>query len=138
MACKSLIGTANTVSVAGLPNGSTLPLGSISRRRGCQLGLIGNDILVKGEGYCDVKALATFVPNGTGVFTVYLYQDGVAVPGAVGSATIASGNTATIPVNSIIATDNRTLGSRLSLVVTSNPTTATVTMNNLAVQVEKI
>lgn len=136
--CKSMINTVNTNVVAGITTGSKLPLGSVSRKFGCNLGLLGNDIVVNGKGYYEVSALAAVVPSATDVITIQLYQNGVAVEGARGSITIAAGVAAIIPIEKVIRTADVDLDTRLSFVVTPATATTTVTLNNLTVEVLKI
>ena len=95
---KSLIQLANTSTQAIEENG-IISLGNIIRRYGCDCQLVGNTVSLNSEGYYEVDAAVTVVPTEAGVVTVTLYEDGVAVPGAVSSmyATTAA-QPVTIPI----------------------------------------
>ena len=95
---KSLIQLANTSTQALEENGIISP-GSIVRRYGCDCQLVGNAVFLNTEGYYEADVTVTVVPTEAGVVTVALYEDGVAVPGAVGSmyATTAA-QPVTIPI----------------------------------------
>lgn len=85
MSCKSAIYTADpssTVLTLSTAAGTAIPLGTTIRRFGCNAVLSGNGVLLKGQGYFDVDASVTFTPTAAGAYTVTLFKDGVAVPGA--------------------------------------------------------
>lgn len=92
MSCKSAIYTADpssTVLTLSTAAGTAIPLGTTVRRFGCNAVLSGNGILLKGQGYFDVDASVTFTPTAAGAYTVTLFKDGVAVPGATQTVTAA-------------------------------------------------
>lgn len=91
MSCNSALYCANT-SKQPFVEGGTIPFGSIVRRFGGNVQLDGQNIMLMGSGYYDVEVSATLSPSATGDIAVQLYQDGVAVPGATASATIAAAN----------------------------------------------
>ena len=83
--------TAQTVPVGGSPN-----LGSVVRKTGgCYAPIMsGETITTRKSGYYDVYAGITATPTAAGTVTATLYQDGVPVPGATASSTVASTDTA--------------------------------------------
>lgn len=89
----NLIYTANSTAQT-VPVGGTVNLGSIKRRTGCALSMSGDTITMHKSGYYDVYAGITTTPNAAGTVTATLYQDGVPVPGATASATVAATDTA--------------------------------------------
>src|SRR5699024_8132404 len=89
----NLIYTANSTAQT-VPVGGTANLGSIKRRTGCALSMSGDTITMHKSGYYDVYAGITTTPNAAGTVTATLYQDGVPVPGATASATVAATDTA--------------------------------------------
>lgn len=96
MSCKSAIYTADpssTVLTLSTAAGTAIPLGMTVRRFGCNAVLSGNGILLKGQGYFDVDASVTFTPTAAGTYTVTLFKDGVAVPGATQTITVAAAGT---------------------------------------------
>lgn len=94
MSCKSLIDVASTTSNAVVANG-IVPLGNITRRRGCNLGLSGNSIAVFDEynNYYLVTVTATFTAPVAGVVTLNLQQNGSNVVGATASTTVTTATT---------------------------------------------
>lgn len=94
MSCKSLIDVALTTSSEVLANG-TVPLGAITRKRGCNLGLSGNAISIVDDynNYYLVTVTATFTAPAAGVVTLNLQQNGNTVTGATASTTITTANT---------------------------------------------
>ena len=94
MSCKSLIDVASTTSNAVVANG-IIPLGNITRRRGCNLNLSGNSIAVIDEynNYYLVTVTVTFTAPVAGTITVNLQQNGSNVAGATASTTITTAST---------------------------------------------
>lgn len=91
MSCKSAIYTVNN-SIPTLAANALIPFGSIVRRFGPALDLNGNGIFAEGSGYFDVYVTITATPTAVGPVTIQLYQDGVAVPGALKTVYAATAN----------------------------------------------
>ena len=133
---KSIIYTANNSAQNVAVNG-TLNLGTVIRRYGCNLNLSGDAIQVAGTGYYDIDASITLAPTAAGNVTITVYKDGLLIPGATASETVAAANDL---VNlSIAAVVRENCGccdgiSNLTFVLTG--TAASVT--NIAVSVEKL
>lgn len=143
MSCKSAIYTANTsattITLTTAQPSATLPLGTVIRRFGHNIQLSGNGILVGGEGYYDVDASITLTPTAAGNYTVSLFKDGVAVPGATQTVTAAALSAITFNIPALIRLQCCDSSASLSLVLTSSATLpAAVTLNNVGVVVEKI
>lgn len=104
---KAAIYTANT-NAQTVADGGTLALGSIVRRFGntrcCNpaINLVNNGITLNECGYYDVTVNVTDVPTTAGAVTVTLYQDGMAVPGAVSTNTAAASDATGVTVNAIV------------------------------------
>ena len=88
---KSAIYTANTTAQNVAVNGLINP-GTVIRRFGCNIHMSGNAINITGTGYYDVDASITLAPTAIGNVTVTMYKDGVAVPGAVATASVSAAN----------------------------------------------
>lgn len=86
---KSSIYTVNTASNT-LTAGSTVPLGNVTHRYGCNLVLSGNAISLRGSGYYGVYVSLTVSPTAAGTVTAQLCKDGSAVSGAQASATTSA------------------------------------------------
>ena len=130
MSCKSAIYAADpsgTVLTLSTATGTVIPLGTTIRRFGCNAVLSGNGVLLNGQGYFNVDASVTFTPTAAGTYTVTLFKDGVAVPGATQTITAA-----------IVRDQCCDSTSTLTLVVTSATVPATVTIDNTAVVVTKL
>ena len=129
---KSAIYTANafasTVAVEDL-----IPLGSTSRRYGCNLRQDGNGITATGAGYYLVTMSATVAPTAAGAVTITGQKDGVAIIGATATSTAAAGAAIDLAFSAIV----RNIGcgsSILSFVLTG----AASTVSNFAVSVVKL
>lgn len=143
MSCKSALYTANTSPISldltvAQPT-ATLPLGTTIRRFGCNTKLSGNGILIDGEGYYDVDASVTLTPAAAGDYTVTLYRDGVAVPGATQTITAAAAASIAFNIPSLVRLQCCNSSASLTLVLSTTATLpATVVVNNVGVVVEKI
>ena len=129
---KALIQTVNAGPQAVEEMG-VISLGSTVRRFGCNLHQSGDAIECAGCGYYTVTATVIAAPTAAGVVTVEMYQNGVAVPGAIASATVATADSlATLPlVGSVRLACEET--ATLTFVLTEG----SGTVENIAVRVQK-
>ena len=143
MSCKSAIYTANTspatIALTAAQPSATLPLGTVIRRFGCNTQLSGNGILLDGSGYYDVAASVTLTPVAAGDYTVTLYRDGVAVPGATQTVTAVAAAAVNFNIPALVRLQCCDSSATLTLVLTTTATLpAEVAVNNVGVVVEKI
>lgn len=141
MSCKSAIYAADpsgTVLTLSTATGTVIPLGTTVRRFGCNAVLSGNGVLLNGQGYFNVDASVTFTPTAAGTYTVTLFKDGVAVPGATQTITAAAAGTVPVNIPAIVRNQCCDSTSTLTIVVTSATVPATVTIDNTAVVVTKL
>ena len=125
---------ANTITLTTAQPTSAIQLGTVIRRYGCNLNLSGNGILVDGDGYYFVDSSATMTAAAAGNYTVALYLDGVAIPGATQTVTAAAAGTFTINIPALIRLRCCTASSTLTIVLSTTATLpATVTVNNVGV-----
>lgn len=129
---KSTIYTANAVP-STVAVGDLIPLGSTSRRYGCNLRQDGNGITATGAGYYLVTMSATVAPTAAGAVTITGQKDGVAIIGATATSTAAAG-AATDLAFSTVARNIGCDSSILSFVLTG----AAATVSNFAVSVVKL
>lgn len=139
MSCKAAIYTANTTAQT-LAAGATIALGSIIRRFGndrcCNptINLSGAGITLNECGYYKISARVTDEPTAAGTVTVTLLQDGVPIPGAVASNTVAvASNPTSVTAGAIV----RVVGcvtSNITAVLTAGAGSVT----NVSVDVEKL
>lgn len=80
--------TAPTIAVDGI-----IPVGTTTRRYGCNIRQDGNAITLCGQGYYLVNVSATVTPTAAGTVSVTAQKDGVAIVGATGSETVAAAAT---------------------------------------------
>ena len=128
---KALIYTANTAG-AEVAIGNTIPVGSIIRRYGRCIDATGSAINLGEPGYYLVDVSASATAAATGDVTLSLAQDGVLIPGATATVTVATVNTQV--VNPKIVGIVRVMccnSSSLSVVVggTTAPTVENMTMS---------
>lgn len=133
MSCKSALYAAMQTATA-VTAGGVIPLGSLSRRYGCDIALNGNAVNLTGTGYYDVDASITATLTAAGTVTVTLYKDGVAVPGATASETGTASGTVNLNIPALVRQACCASGSALSLVLTG----AAATVNNVALRVQRI
>ena len=143
MSCKSGLYSANTtpatLTLTTAQPAATLPLGTVIRRFGCNIQLSGNGILLDGSGYYDVDASVTLTPVAAGDYTVTLFRDGVAVPGATQTVTAVAAAAVNFNIPALVRLQCSDSSATLTLVLTTTAALpAEVTVNNVGVVVEKI
>lgn len=122
--------TAPTIAVDGI-----IPVGTTTRRYGCNIRQDGNAITICGQGYYLVNVSATVTPAAAGTVSVTAQKDGVAIVGATGSETVAAAATAVnIGITAIVRNACGCDSSILSFVLGGGA----AVVNNLAVTVEKL
>ena len=90
--------TAPTIAVDGI-----IPVGTTTRRYGCNIRQDGNAITLCGQGYYLVNVSATVTPTAAGTVSVTAQKDGVDIVGATGSETVAAvSNAANISITAIV------------------------------------
>ena len=130
---KSAIYTTN-VSNPAVAVGGIVPVGSTTRRYGCNIRQDGNAITLCGQGYYLVNVSATVAPTAAGTVSLTAQKDGVAIIGATAAQTVAANGVANLNITTIVRNACGCDGSLLSLVLDG---VASV-VNNLAVTVEKL
>lgn len=131
---KSAIYTTNT-SAPTVAIGGIIPVGSTTRRYGCNIKQDGNTITLCGNGYYLVNVSATVTPSAAGTVSVTAQKDGVAIIGATGSETVAAAaDSATIGLTAIVRNACGCESSILSFVLGG----VAAVVNNLAVTVVKL
>ena len=99
---KSAIYTTNTTAPSIAVDG-IIPVGTTTRRYGCNIRQDGNAITLFGQGYYLVNVSATVTPTAAGTVSVTAQKDGVAIVGATGSETVAAvANAANISITAIV------------------------------------
>lgn len=130
---KSAIYTANTSAQTVAVN-DIIPVGTTSRRFGCNIRQDGNTITLTGPGYYLINASATVAPTAAGTVSVTGQKDGVAVIGATAAATTtAAAESANLSLGFIVR--NVSCGSSILSFVLGG---AESTVTNLAVTVTKL
>ena len=98
---KSAIYTTNvsnpTVAVGGI-----VPVGSTTRRYGCNIRQDGNAITLCGQGYYLVNVSATVAPTAAGTVSLTAQKDGVAIIGATAAQTVAANGVANLNITAIV------------------------------------
>ena len=122
--------TAPTIAVDGI-----IPVGTTTRRYGCNIRQGGNAITLCGQGYYLVNVSATVTPTAAGTVSVTAQKDGVAIVGATGSETVAAvSNAANISITAIVRNACGCDSSILSFILGGVP----AVVDNFAVTVEKL
>ena len=89
---NSLIMMATTTSNSVLENG-TIPLTTITRRRGCAVESGANSIILNRPGYYKVNASITFTAPAAGLVNVTAQKNGVDIVGMAASTTVTTATT---------------------------------------------
>ena len=122
--------TAPTIAVDGI-----IPVGTTTRRYGCNIRQDGNAITLCGQGYYLVNVSATVTPTAAGTVSVTAQKDGVAIVGATGSETVAAvSNAANISITAIVRNACGCDSSILSFILGG----VAAVVDNFAVTVEKL
>lgn len=132
---RNLIYTVNTTGAAA-PIGSTVPVGSIIRRYGKCISADGESIVLLEPGYYLVTMTATATAAAVGNVELGIQQDGVAVPGATATETVATAGTEYVNLSFAPAVRVRCCGSARLTVVVAGTTEPTIT--NLAIGVVRV
>ena len=85
---RSLIYMVNNTQQT-LAVGSTISFGLVNRHFGCNCISAGTTPAVRGAGYYSIDANFVFAAATAGAATITLYKDGVAIPGAQMTLTVA-------------------------------------------------
>lgn len=130
---KALIYAVNT-EASTIAEGGSVPVGTVIHRFGCALRKAGNTIQAIGKGYFEGTVSATIAPTAAGTATITATKDGVAIPGAVGKATVATaGDNAVVSFPFAFRNYNECDTSMIAFVLSG----ATGVLNNLSIVVEK-
>ena len=131
---KSAIYTTNTTAPAIAVDG-IIPVGTTTRRYGCNIRQDGNAITLCGQGYYLVNVSATVTPTAAGTVSVTAQKDGVDIVGATGSETVAAvSNAANISITAIVRNACGCDSSILSFILGG----VAAVVDNLAVTVVKL
>ena len=131
---KSAIYTTNTTAPTIAVNG-IIPVGTTTRRYGCNIRQDGNAITLCGQGYYLVNVSATVTPTAAGTVSVTAQKDGVSIVGATGSETVAAvSNAANISITAIVRNACGCDSSILSFILGG----VAAVVDNFAVTVEKL
>lgn len=102
MSCKAALYAANANTQTVTADETIINFGSIVRRYGRCVNLSGGDVSIEEAGYYDVDTNITFTATAAGTVVIYLYKDGVRIPGANVSATVAAGSVYALSIPAII------------------------------------
>ena len=131
---KSAIYTTNTAAPTIAVDG-IIPVGTTTRRYGCNIRQDGNAITLCGQGYYLVNVSATVTPTAAGTVSVTAQKDGVDIVGATGSETVAAvANAANISITAIVRNACGCDSSILSFILGG----VAAVVDNFAVTVEKL
>lgn len=135
MSCKSALYGVNTNTQTVAVNG-VVNFGQIVRRFGCHTNMSSGNVVLKGIGYYDVVSNVTI--NNTDTTNVSnpiitFYKDGVAIPGAVAEATIASSGYETLTIPFVVR-ETCDCESTITAVITN----ASASITNATVKVVKL
>lgn len=121
--------SANTTAQT-VPVGGTINMGAAIRRFGCVKNSATPVINVNGvtttlsscgrcPAYFDVDATFVVIPTGAGTVIITAFQDGVAIPGATASATVAAAATSvTLPMSFGVKLNTGVTSSNITYVLT--------------------
>lgn len=132
--------TAQTVAIGG-----TINVGAPIRRFGCVKGTStpyatanGTNTILSSSGKCptyfDIEAAFIITPDAAGTVVITAFQDGIAIPGAITSATVAGTDTiVTLPLSFGVRLNTGVTSSNITYVLTG----AASSITNVAQTVTK-
>jgi len=134
MSCKSLLYAITPTNVTVI-SGATVPLSQIARRISPRLDIGSDSVMAYLPGYYKVHGTLTCTAEAAGNVTIQVHKNGVAVPGAVSSATITTPTTqvVTLPFDAVI----RVLPEETAIITLVNEG-VDITVSNLALTVESV
>lgn len=131
MSCKSALYAAN-VSSQTLAAGNVISFGQIIRRFGANTKLEGGNLALEGQGYYDIDSNFTVQATAAGAVTITFYKDGVEIPGAKATQTMAANSLYQLTVPFIVR-KNCCCESVITAVVSAG-----ATVSNATISAEKI
>lgn len=131
---KSAICTVNSstqnVAVDGLINP-----GTVIRRFGPNLNLVGEGIQLCGAGYYNISANFNVVPTTEGEVTITAYLDNTPIPGAVATETAAAaGDVINLSISSLVRQKCECCNGLSSLTFVLTGTASGITNNTIIIQ----
>lgn len=146
MSCNAFIYTYNpstqAVTLTAAQPTAVLGLGTSHGFNPCGrrvLSLAGNAVRLGAMGWYSIDASVVFTPAAAGLYTVSVYRDGVAIPGASQTVTAVAGGTVSVTIPAGVRNTCCDTDSELTVVIsTTAALPATVAVNNVGVTVEKL
>ena len=99
---KAAFYAANTSAQTVVAAGSVINFGDIVRRYGCNCYMSGGNAVVEGIGYYAVDANVSFTGAAASTVLVQLYEDGVAIPGANATVSIAANGIGSVAIPTMV------------------------------------
>lgn len=130
---QSMIQTVNSNNQSLTAN-SLIGLGTTINRYGCDCRQNGNGIEITGSNYFEIQTNVIVTPTAAGNVTVVMQRNGVAVPGAIATGSVATeGDSVTLPIDFII---RRPCCSNADIITFALVEAGTV--NNITTQIKKL
>ena len=133
MSCKAALYAANTAAQTVTAVETPINFGTIVRRYGRGINLSGGDVTVCESGYYDVDANFTFAATAAGDVTIALYKDGVRIPGAIVTETVAAASSYSMSIPAILRNT-----CNCESTITARIVGVAGTIENAAIAVERI
>lgn len=128
---KALIYMANTNSQP-LTTSTLVNFGNIVHRQSCCIQSNGGSPVLSGQGYYEIDTNLTITPTAAGTVVVTVYENGVAIPGAVASFTAAADSVYTVSIPAVTK-----IKCCCDKVITVTVTGVAATVTNAAIEVTK-
>lgn len=132
---RSLAYAANTQSQV-IGTGGVINFGNPVRRYGCNCNVSGGNATIKGNGYYNISAAITLLATAAGTVVVTLLKNGVAIPGAIASATLVAGNAYQLTIPAAVTRETG-CGCGDASTITAVVTGVGATVNSAAITVVK-
>ena len=99
---KSVLYAVNSSTQPFVATGTVVNYGLPVRRYGNNINVSGGNVVVDGIGYYSIDTNLTVTPSGAGTLLVQVYKDGVAIPGANITRTVAADTAYAVTIPAII------------------------------------
>lgn len=92
---------SNAQNIA-VTTGTVINFGSVVRKYGYNTNISGGNAVVKGCGYYAIDTNVLFTDTVAGTVTIQLYNDGVAIPGAISTITVVAADVESFNIPAVI------------------------------------
>lgn len=133
MSKSALYATNTTEQTISVTTGTGVNFGQPVRRFGCDTYLSGGNAVIRGCGYFAIDTTINFTTLTAGTVAIQLFNDGVAIQGALSTISVVAGDVESFEISSLVR-NTCECESTITAVITG----ATGTINSASIRVIKL